>query len=40
VPRGAKAALAGFDQLPIERWPLADPLRRRAFALRDNLSAP
>jgi predicted nucleic acid-binding protein len=35
----AQDALADFDQLPIERWPLADPLRRRAFALRENLSA-
>jgi predicted nucleic acid-binding protein len=35
----AHDALADFDQLPIERWPSADPLRRRAFALRENLSA-
>lgn len=24
---------------PIQRWPSADSLRRRAFQLRDNLSA-
>lgn len=34
----AQDALADYDQLPIQRWPSADPLRRRAFALRENLS--
>lgn len=35
----AEDALADFDDLAIERWPFADPLRRRAFALRENISA-
>lgn len=35
----AEDALADFDDLTIERWPLPEPLRRRVFALRENLSA-
>ena len=31
--------LTDFDDLRIERWPAANPLRRRAFQLRHNLSA-
>ncbi len=36
----ARAAdlLTDFEDLSIERWPCADALRRRAFALRDNVS--
>ncbi len=32
-------ALTDFDDLAIERWPSTDPLRRRAFQLRHNVSA-
>lgn len=35
----AQDLLTDFDDLPIQRWPSADALRRRAFQLRDNLSA-
>lgn len=35
----AEDALTDFEDLPIQRWPAEDFLRRRAFALRDNLSA-
>lgn len=37
----ARAAdlLSDFDDLPVQRWPFADALRRRAFDLRDNVSA-
>ncbi|WP_205684088.1 type II toxin-antitoxin system VapC family toxin [Cryobacterium aureum] len=35
----AQDLLADFDDLPIRRWASADPLRRRAFQLRDNVSA-
>lgn len=35
----AADALADFDDLDVRRWASADSLRRRAFALRDNLSA-
>lgn len=35
----AQDLLTDFDDLPIQRWPAADPLRRRAFQLRDNVSA-
>ncbi len=35
----ARDAMADFDALPLQRWPSAAPLRLRAFALRDNLSA-
>lgn len=31
--------LTDFDDLPVQRWPFADALRRRAFQLRDNVSA-
>ncbi|MGH3473203.1 MAG: type II toxin-antitoxin system VapC family toxin [Nocardioidaceae bacterium] len=39
TPARALDALTDFDALPILRWPSAAPLRLRAFALRDNLSA-
>lgn len=35
----AQDVLTDFEDLPIQRWPSADSLRRRAFQLRDNLSA-
>ncbi|HEY3263155.1 MAG TPA: type II toxin-antitoxin system VapC family toxin [Pseudonocardiaceae bacterium] len=35
----AQDALIDFDDLPLTRWPAAGALRRRAFALRHNLSA-
>ena len=35
----AEDLLADFDDLPLQRWPSADALRRRAFQLRDNISA-
>lgn len=35
----AQDLLTDFDDLPIQRWPSADALRRRAFQLRDNVSA-
>lgn len=35
----AEELLADFDDLPIERWPCVDSLRRRAFELRENVSA-
>ncbi|MGH3696977.1 MAG: type II toxin-antitoxin system VapC family toxin [Pseudonocardiaceae bacterium] len=35
----AEDALVDFDDLPIRRWPSAHALRRRAFQLRDNVSA-
>jgi predicted nucleic acid-binding protein len=35
----ARDTLTDFEDLPIERWPSVDPLRRRAFELRDALSA-
>ena len=31
--------LTDFDDLPLQRWPGEDALRRRAFALRDQVSA-
>ena len=31
--------LTDFDDLPIQRWPPVDVLRRRAYQLRDNISA-
>lgn len=31
--------LIDFNDLPLQRWPSADALRRRAFQLRDNVSA-
>lgn len=38
-PARAQDLLTDFDDLPIQRWPFADALRRRAFQLRDNLTA-
>jgi predicted nucleic acid-binding protein len=35
----AQDLLTDFEDLPIRRWEPADSLRRRAFQLRDNLSA-
>ncbi len=35
----AEDLLTDLDDLRIERWPAEDPLRRRAFQLRHNLSA-
>lgn len=35
----AEEVLVDFADLPIERWPARAPLRRRAFQLRDNLTA-
>lgn len=35
----AEDLLSDLEELELRRWPLADPLRRRAFALRDNLSS-
>lgn len=35
----AQDALTDFDDLPITRWPFGDALRRRAFQLRDTVSA-
>lgn len=38
-PARAQDLLTDFDDLLIHRWPSADALRRRAFQLRDNVSA-
>ena len=38
IPR-AQDAFTDFDALPITRWSSAPALRRRAFSLRDHLSA-
>lgn len=35
----AEDALVDFDDLPVRRWSSAHALRRRAFQLRDNVSA-
>lgn len=35
----AEDALTDFEDLSVRRWPTADALRRRAFQLRDNVSA-
>lgn len=35
----AEDLLTDFNELPLQRWPSADALRRRAFQLRDNVSA-
>ena len=35
----AEDLLSDFDDLPLRRWSSADALRRRAFQLRDNVSA-
>lgn len=39
VATRAEDALTDFDDLEIQRWPSGDGLRRRAFQLRDNVSA-
>lgn len=36
----AEDALTDFDDLPLQRWPSAHALRRRAFQLRATVSAP
>lgn len=38
-PARAEDALSDFEDLPIQRWPSSDGLRRRAFDLRNNLSS-
>ncbi|CAN5154977.1 PIN domain-containing protein [soil metagenome] len=38
APRAADL-FTDFEDLPIRRWPSGDGLRRRAFALRESLSA-
>lgn len=38
-PERAQDALTDFGDLPVQRWPSADALRRRAFQLRDDVSA-
>ncbi len=35
----AQDVLTDFEYLPLHRWSAGDSLRRRAFSLRDNLSA-
>ena len=35
----AEDVLADFGSLPIRRWPAGDALRRRAWSLRENVSA-
>lgn len=35
----AEDLLTDFDDLPLQRWPSANALRRRAFQLRNNFSA-
>lgn len=35
----AEDLFTDFDDLPLQRWPSADALRRRAFQLRDRVSA-
>lgn len=35
----AEDALTDYDDLDIRRWPTTDSLRRRAFQLRENVSA-
>jgi predicted nucleic acid-binding protein len=37
--RAERAAASALDALEVQRWPSGDGLRRRAFQLRDNLSA-
>ena len=39
TPTRAEDLLADLEDLPLHRWAPADPLRRRAFALRDDLSS-
>lgn len=38
-PARADDVLTDFEDLPVQRWQADDALRRRALALRDNLSA-
>lgn len=38
-PARAEDLLTDFDDLPMQRWPSAHALRRRAFQLRNNVSA-
>ena len=38
-PTRAENLLTDFEDLPLQRWPSADALRRRALQLRDNVSA-
>ena len=38
-PARAGDLLTDFDDLPVQRWPFVNSLRRRAFQLRDNVSA-
>jgi len=38
-PHAARDALTDLDQLPLERWHLAEPLRRRVFDVRENFTA-
>ena len=38
-PARAEDVVADFGDLRLRRWPAADPLRRRAFQLRDVISA-
>jgi predicted nucleic acid-binding protein len=38
-PTRAEDFLTDFEDLPLQRWPSAAALRRRAFQLRDNVSA-
>jgi predicted nucleic acid-binding protein len=38
-PGRAEDLLADFDDLAVHRWPSAAALRRRAFQLRENVSA-
>lgn len=35
----AEDLLTDFDDLPVQRWPSAHALRKRAFQLRNNVSA-
>lgn len=39
IATSAEDALTDFDDLEVRRWPSGDGLRRRAFQLRDNVSA-
>ena len=39
TPSRAQDLLTDFDDLALERWATGNALRRRAFALRDNLTA-
>lgn len=38
-PHRAHDLLTDYDDLPVRRWAFADALRRRAFQLRNNVSA-